>query len=337
MALVSETSENTEKAKILIIRFSSIGDVVLTTPVIRCLKEQVYGGCELHYVILKPFVSVLENNPYIDKLHILDNNTEELIEELNNEGFHYIIDLHKNIRSHLFRRRLKVLTFTIRKLNVQKWLLVNFGIDRLPNLHIVDRYFEAVEKLNVKNDGKGLDYFIPENEEINTQEKFNADANNYLVFAIGAAHEGKKLPVHRMRVLCEKINHKVILIGGEQDIENGKKVSEGLEHIINTCGDLSINQSASVMKQARLVISHDSGMMHIAAAFKKKIISIWGATVPKFGMSAYLPHPDSVIVEAEHLKFRPTSKLGNKKTKKERRTTEEIDLNRILESVNKLW
>jgi len=108
-----------DKVKILIIRFSSIGDVILTTPVIRCLKQQLHGESEIHYVVRKPFAPVLENNPYIDKLHVLDDNTKDLIEKLKEDNFHYIIDLHKNLRSNFFKRQLKQLSFTIRKLNVK--------------------------------------------------------------------------------------------------------------------------------------------------------------------------------------------------------------------------
>ena len=323
--------------KVLIIRFSSIGDVVLTTPVIRCLKKQLYGENEVHYLVKKEFATVLENNPYIDKLHVLDDNRNELLEELESEGFHYIVDLHKNIRSFYFRKRLKSLAFDFKKLNVKKWILVNFKIDLLPDIHIVDRYFEAVKALGIENDGEGLDYFIPESDLIDVSKKFHQLKNEYIAFPIGGAHEGKKLSQHKLIELCTMIDHPIILLGGKQDQAAAVEIERSCEDTINACGMLSINESASVIEQSRLVISHDSGMMHIASAFKKKIISIWGATVPKFGMYPYLPHPDSVIIEADHLKFRPTSKLGNKNSKKERRTTEEIELNRITEAIKRLW
>ena len=334
----SQCNTLSEQAKILIIRFSSIGDVVLTTPIIRCLKNQVYGGAEIHYLIRKPFAPVLENNPYIDKLHVLgDDNREELLEELKEENFHYVVDLHKNIRSLYFKSKLKVLSFSFPKLNIQKWLLVNFGINRLPDVHIVDRYFEAVKALNVKNDGEGLDYFIAGKDQFDLNSLEGYSKNEYVAFAIGGAHEGKKLPMHKMVDLCTMIKRPIILIGGKEDMENATIIAKAGDHVYSLCGKLSINQSASVLEQSRLVITHDSGMMHIASAFKKKIISIWGATVPAFGMYAYLPDPASVIIEADHLTFRPTSKLGNKKSKKEKRTTEEIDLNRIKDAVIELW
>lgn len=325
-----------DKVKVLIIRFSSIGDVVLTTPVVRCLKKQLYGESKIHYLVKKQFVPVLEGNPYIDVIHVLDNNADSIIKELIKEDFHYIIDLHKNIRSLYFRKKLKALTFTIRKLNIEKWILVNFKIDLLPELHIVDRYFEAVKALGIKNDLEGIDFFLSPTDFVDTLTEFGHEKNTFIAFAIGGAHSGKKLSSERISELCGILAFPIILVGGKEDEELGNKIAEKLAHVSSACGKLTIKQSASVIEQASLVICHDSGMMHIASAFKKKIISIWGATVPKFGMYPYLPHPDSVMIQADHLKFRPTSKLGNRNSKKERRTTDEIDLNRIKEAVEKL-
>ena len=322
--------------KILIIRFSSIGDILLTTPVVRCLKEQIYGESEIHYLVKKDFSLLLENNPYIDVIHEFDDNLNAVTEGLVKEGFHYIIDLHKNIRSQMVKRRLKGMHFTFNKLNVQKYILVNFGIDLLPDIHIVDRYFEAVRALGITNDQKGLDYFLPENASCDL-EAVGLQKEKYLVLAIGGAHEGKKLPVERLSELCALIDKPIALIGGPEDAGAGERIAGGNVATVNLCGKTSIHESAIIIRDSALVISHDSGMMHVASAFGKKIISIWGATVPKFGMYPYLPHPDSIIIEADHLKFRPTSKLGNKNTKRERRTTEEIDLKKIAEAVRKLY
>jgi heptosyltransferase-2 len=309
----------------------------LTTPVVRCLKEQLEGETEVHYLVKKEYQGLLELNPHIDVIHVYDNNLKALTAGLEKEGFHYIIDLHKNARSLMVKRRLKGIHFTFRKLNIEKWLLVNLGIDRLPDMHIVDRYFEAVKALGVVNDGKGLDYYMPGSEEINTVERFGFAKDQYLVYAIGAAHEGKRLPLHKMTQLCGMIKRPIVLIGGKEDELDGFTIASVHKNVNNQCGKTNFHGSASIIKQAALVISHDSGMMHVASAFKKKIISIWGATVPKFGMYPYLPDPNSVMIEADHLSFRPTSKLGNKNSKKEQRTTDEIDLKKIVQAVDTMW
>ena len=145
--------------KVLIIRFSSIGDIVLTTPVIRCLKNQV-EGIEIHYLAKKQFEAVLKHNPYIDKLWLLDDNLDEILSDLQKENINYIIDLHKNLRTGVVKRRLKLKSFSFNKINLEKWLRVNLKINRLPKNHIVDRYMETTAFFDVVNDNKGLDYFL---------------------------------------------------------------------------------------------------------------------------------------------------------------------------------
>jgi len=148
------------KVKILIIRLSSIGDIVLTSLIVRCLKNQVKNA-EIHFVTKKQFSHFLKSNPYIDKVHVFEDNFGELIHELIPEKFDYIIDLHHNFRSARLKRRLKARSFSVNKLNWQKMLLIRFKINRLPQKHVVDRYLETASVLQIENDGKGLDYFFP--------------------------------------------------------------------------------------------------------------------------------------------------------------------------------
>jgi len=151
--------------RILILRFSSIGDIVLTTPVMRCIKN-VHPDAHITYVTKKGFAAMLEVNPYIDKVIALDNNWTEIKTSLQTEAFDHIIDLHHNLRSKRLCRGLQGQYKAFNKLNIQKWLLVNFKINRLPSIHIVDRYMEAASNLSISNDGKGLDYFIPSSTEV---------------------------------------------------------------------------------------------------------------------------------------------------------------------------
>ncbi|HEY0897723.1 MAG TPA: glycosyltransferase family 9 protein, partial [Sphingobacteriaceae bacterium] len=130
--------------KILIIRFSSIGDIVLTTPVVRCLKTQL-PQCEIHYLTKSAFRSVLEANPYIDKLHLLEDKLKDTVKTLKAEQFDYVIDLHHNLRTLLIKSRLGIKAFSFNKLNYEKWMLVNFKRNIMPPVHIVDRYLKTVE------------------------------------------------------------------------------------------------------------------------------------------------------------------------------------------------
>ena len=256
--------------KILIIRFSSIGDIVLTTPVVRCLKTQI-DNCEIHYASKIGFRSFLEPNPNIDKVHLLADNEKEFIDSLKKESFDYIIDLHHNIRTLRIKKALGVKSFSFDKVNLKKALLVNFKIDLMPDLHIVDRYMQTVSKLGVENDNKGLDYFIPEKDIVDVaQFPFQSSFNSYV---IGGQHQTKKMPVNKMIDLCNKLNKPMVLLGGKEDEQDALQIISGVSNpklLYNQVGKINLNQSASVVQQSQTVYTHDTGMMHIAAAFKKK-------------------------------------------------------------------
>ena len=305
--------------KILIIRFSSIGDIVLTTPVVRCLKQQT--GAEIHYLTKKSFEKILLSNPYIDRVFSINKNISEIVEILKSMHYDCIIDLHKNLRTQQLKRALSTKSYAFDKLNVEKWLMVNFKINILPQKHIVDRYLATIAPLGVKNDNAGLDYFIPVEDEINIATMlphFTSNTNTpYIAFVIGAAHATKRLPVEKIIAICNKIKHPILLLGGKEDAANGDLIlSQSNSYILNLCGKLNLNQSASVVGQAHKIITHDTGLMHIAAAFRKDIISIWGNTVPEFGMYPYLPTSNgnaifkSEIFEVKDLSCRPCSKIG---------------------------
>lgn len=302
--------------KILLLRFSSIGDIVLTSPVVRCLKTQL-KPVEIHYLTKKAFASILESNPYIDKVYTFDKVEQplkEVVQALQKEQYDIVVDLHKNFRSWYVSRKLGVRTLSFQKLNLQKWLLTQFKINWMPEVHIVDRYLDTVRSLKVSNDGKGLDYTIPPADYVNLASLDpRLQAKQYLVFVIGAAHATKRLPPSKIKTICSLLKEElIVLIGGKGDAEAAKLIEKAGPQVINTCGQFNLHQSASIVDQAKLVIAHDTGFMHIAAALKRPIVSIWGNTVPKFGMYPYLPAdgPDFSIIEQPNLACRPCSKIG---------------------------
>ena len=302
--------------KILIIRLSSIGDIVLTTPVIRCVKKQVTNA-EVHYLTKYGFRAILKNNPYVDKVHLLDENLEQVITSLKKENFDYVIDLHHNLRTLKVKRALnKARSFSFNKLNVQKWLLTAFKINIMPRVHIVDRYLDTVKSLGVENDGKGLDYFIPEKDSIPDGDIPAAHSLGFIAVVIGAALNTKKLPILKLQQLCDEIQHPIILLGGPEDRADGEEIASiDPVKIYNSCGKFNLNESADLVRRSKLVITHDTGLMHIAAAFKKPVISIWGNTVPAFGMTPYYGAVSQLndIMEVHGLSCRPCSKIGYNK------------------------
>lgn len=279
---------------------------------IRCTKLQ-FPDYKIHYLTKAQFAPVLIENQYIDKIYTIKNNISEVISELKAEKYDVVIDLHKNFRSLGVRLQLGTKSYSFPKLNFEKWLLVHCKINRMPDVHIVDRYFEAVKNLGVKNDYLGLDFFIPEKDKIDLASLPSGFQDGYTGLVIGGKHKTKQLPVEKTIELCRKLHYPVIILGGKEDRDEAEKIVTASGIVtFNACGLYNLNQSASLVQQSDVVITNDTGLMHIAAAFHKKIISIWGNTVPELGMYPYLPkEPEQYsIFEVKNLPCRPCSKIG---------------------------
>lgn len=294
--------------KVLIIRFSSIGDIVLTTPVIRCVKTQL--NCELHFITKPENASILSQNPYIDKLHFLQPSLWQTISELRKESFDYIIDLHNNQRTFLIKLALGTPSSSFPKINFEKWLMTQFKINRLPEEHIVDRYFKGVKKMSIFNDGKGLDFFYDNNLP-------RLEARPYIAWAIGAKQKTKQFPAEK---IIETLNRNdfpnmpILFLGGKEDAAKGEYIiaQSPRKNEQNFAGKLSLIESAHVIAKSELLITNDTGLMHIGAALKKPIVSVWGNTIPEFGMTPYYGNTkvNNEIIEVKNLSCRPCSKLG---------------------------
>jgi len=306
--------------KILIVRFSSIGDIVLTSPVVRALHN-LPKPTEIHFITKQKYATTLIHNPFVDKLYTFEKEITEISAQLKAENYTYVIDLHSNLRS----KRLKILlgkeSHSFNKINLKKWLKVNLKYNALPDIHIVDRYLQTVSFLGVENDGLGLDYFIDETDIAyteNLRSKFN---DGYHVFVIGGTHFTKQIPKSMLIEIANASSLPIVLVGGLEDREKGEQiVEESGGTIVNTCGEYSLNQSAAIIKYSNKVLTSDTGMMHIASAFHKDILSLWGNTVPEFGMYPYLSKDEqnkNHIFEVKGLSCRPCSKIGYKECPKQ--------------------
>lgn len=316
--------------KILIIRFSSIGDVVLTTPVIRCCKQQLKNA-EIHFIVKASFKSTLEHNPNIDKLITFEKDFKEVLPQLKKENYDFVIDLHNNLRSTRLKLALGKKSSTFKKLNVKKWLAVNLkSKTALPDIHIVQRYLEAAAPLGVKDDGKGLDYFISEKDSVDLNPINQNLKNGFVALVVGGSYYTKKIPINKLIEICNNSKLPVVLMGGKEDTQIAEQVISKTKDTFNTCGKFTLNQSALVIRHSSFVITSDTGLMHIAAAFGKKIFSLWGNTIPEFGMYPYKPGEGSKILEVKDLKCRPCSKLGYSKCPKGHfKCMNEIDVTKI--------
>ncbi len=333
-------AEMNSRAKILVIRFSSIGDIVLTSPVYRILQEQLPHGAEVHLLTQKRFAFVNEANPFVNKIWAVEKSGMEVFNELKEESFDYIIDLQNSLRSRSVRKKLGVLSFHVNKKNIRKWIQINLGLWKGSVGHIVDRYLETLKSFKVNNDGKGLEYFIPSAtnaiQEILPSEFIH---QGYTVIAVGGAHEGKRWSAENWAVLSERLHEdRVVWIGGKEDEID---LTHSPLHL-NLIGKCSVHGSARVVEHAKSIICGDTGMMHIAAAFNKDAIVLWGCTNPELGMGIYRPRlqdcePLHTIYLQAKRKGRPCSKLGNHcKYGMHNKCIDVIHVNHVFDAFNKL-
>lgn len=304
------------RIKILIVRLSSIGDIVLTTPVVRAVKEQV-PGVELHYLTKKQMESVMACNPFVDKLHLYDaDNMQDSIQDLKAENFDFVVDLQGNHRSRQVVRKLHVPSSSFPKVNFRKFLNVAFKLNVLPDQHIVDRYFESVVGLDVHNDQKGLEFHIPTDGEFDEDDLPMVFEDGFVAIVLAGAHATKRIPARKVIEIGSILHKPVMLLGGKDVFETGEEIVDALgDRAYNGCGKYSLYQSCSILKQSDAVITGDTGLMHIAAAFRKPTAVLWGNTVPEFGMYPYMPGDRHLFRNFEvcPLACRPCAKLGHKK------------------------
>lgn len=315
--------------KVLVVRFSNLGDIVLATPVIRVLKSQLQHS--VHFATMETYEQVLIANPYIDQIHLLKKSLIKLIKELKSEQFDVMIDLQPSYKTRAIKVALGCPSLTLTKLTLRKWMLVNTRLNFMPSNHMVDRFIKVLEPIGGKMDSLGVDYFIPDKDEVESNWLPETHQNGFAVLALSVDYRTRQLPVKRLIELCDRINKPIVLIGDEKDQAIAGEIetffAPGSEQkeleieplnkktiIFNGCGKFSINQSASIISKANWVFTHDSGMMHVAAAFKKPIFSIWGNTVPEFG--AYPYRTQFTIFENKQLKCRPCTKTGHEKCPK---------------------
>ncbi|MCS6906117.1 MAG: glycosyltransferase family 9 protein [Bacteroidia bacterium] len=301
--------------RILVIRFSSIGDIVLTSPVLRKIKETI-NDSEIHFLVKPQFEEVIKDNLRIQKVHLLQRNILLTIEELKKYNFDYILDLQNNLKSKIISSLLGKEYSTFPKYNLQKWLMVNFKFKcKIP--HIIERYAWALKKLfpedQLKNSHLCLEYFLSDSAQKEAQSliqqmHFNYLNNSYGII-LGATYATKRwLPEHFIE-LINLYQKPVILLGGLADISVAQKITNYIKvPYLNAVGLLSLPGSAALMQHCRFVLTHDTGLMHIAAALKIPIVCLWGNTVPEFGMTPYGTLYQ--IIENKNLSCRPCSKLG---------------------------
>ncbi|MBD3748709.1 MAG: glycosyltransferase family 9 protein [Sphingobacteriales bacterium] len=286
-----------------------MGDIIYTSPVVRCLKKQLENA-EIHYLTKSNFKFLLDENPYINQLHLLKPKLSDTIKELKAEQFDYVIDLHNSLRSLLVKIQLGVKSSTYQKERFKKWLAIKWKINKIKPDHLVDRYLKTVAFLGVENDHQPIDYFLPEKTSSIENILPTHYQEPYVAFIIGATHFTKRMPNYKVVETIQNIKYPVILLGGKDVLQNAEIISaDSKKDVLNLTGQISLNDSVTVVKNAAFVVGFDTGLTHIAEAFNKRLVTIWGSTVPELlGVQPYLV--DTHYEADVDLDCRPCSKFG---------------------------
>lgn len=318
---------NNQINKILIIRLSSIGDIVLTTHLIRNLRNR-FPTAQIDYICFSKFQDILIENKRLTNLHtipkkFLKNSTKsELTNHFQNKNitnYDILIDLHKNKHSKKIRQIIlkisdvkKPKVYKINKLRLHKLSLILFKKPLRKSFQIPELYFETTKDLGLNDDGKGLEVWLPnENEYLSIRKDSANNKTLRIAVAPGAAHFTKRYPKEKfrevMRIINTKYNVQFVLLGGENDKNICNFIEKSINNTVNFCGKLSLLQTIKILNDCDLLITNDTGIMHIASARQIPTVAIFGSSVRELGFTPFR----SIYQIVEHEVWcRPCSHIG---------------------------
>lgn len=338
--------------KTLVIRFSSIGDIVLSTPLLRVLRAR-FPQSQIDYATRSEYAELVQYNANLNVTHQFDAATgftglKELKKKLRRERYDLVVDLHNSIRSGYLRSMLGVDSIVkVDKRIRERTLLVKFKKNTYRSIvPVADRYIETVKRFGIRNDGKGAELHIPDEILFGVSGKMAKMRLERFEHVIGLCpftrHATKEWPVERFVELGVKavksLDAAIMVLGGKADREKAGPMVQGLadsvgeERVLNFTGELSLLESAASMQYCDVIVSNDSGLMHIATAVQKKTVAIFGSTVEEFG---FFPQGENVVVtEKKGLYCRPCSHLGLPRCPEEHfRCMNEISVETVYEAL----
>ena len=315
--------------KTVVFRLSSIGDIVLTSPLLRVLRGAAGPKTRIDFVVKKEFAELVKFSHRLSVVHELDDSRgfpalQELKETLRAEQYDLVIDLHSSLRTIYLRNFCNTKeVLTIDKRLYERWQLVHFKRNIYgENVHVADRYIESVKDFGVSNDGKGLELFIPDEIQFGVSGKMAKlrlnEFEKVLGVCPGAKHFTKRWQKEKFAEVCGKIakeyRAKVLVFGGGEDKEDGDGIvshvnrNVSADAAVNFAGAMSLLEVAAAMEFCDVVLTNDTGLMHIACARQRKVVAVFGSTVKEFGFAPY--GTESVVIENRSLGCRPCSHIG---------------------------
>ena len=342
--------------KILILRLSSIGDIILTSSLIRSVRSKVGKNARIDFVVKKEFSELVKFNHNLSFTFEYDSTSKfsglkKLANELKNEKYDLVIDLHDNLRTKYLRNFcLAKEVVSIDKESWKRFKLIHFRKNDFVNhLHIVEKYFKSLEDFNVKYDGKGNDIYIPDEIQFSISSRFSElklnNFNKVIGICPGAKHFTKIWPTEKfekcVKILSLKYNAKILLFGGQSDLIYSQKIINNLKketdvkYLTDFTGKLSLLETAQAFEYCDLIIANDTGLMHLASAKQKPIVAIFGSTTKEFGFTPF--ETKNIIVENYNLECRPCTHIGKDKCpKKHFKCMVDISEDEVLKCVEKL-
>lgn len=335
--------------KILVIRLSSMGDILLSTPLLRQIKAR-YDKSEIDYVVKKRFADLLRFNPYINRLLEFDegdmqNDLGALRKQLKVKRYDAVLDLHNNWRSNYLRLGLNAkYTKQIHKDKLRQICLVYMKKNRYGTITSVPfRYLQVGRDLEIADDGKGLEIYWDhecENEvkDLFRKKNFDGESRSYICIAPGAGFFTKRWPVEYFQSLVKMIQQqsgdKVVIMGGTEDRYLHDIFPSG-DRVLNLSGELKLLHSAVILSRAKGLVVNDTGLMHMATAVNTPVVAIFGCTVEELGFFPF--RGKSCVVQVEKLYCRPCSHIGRKKCPENHfRCMREIQPERVCNELIKL-
>ncbi|MBN1384674.1 MAG: lipopolysaccharide heptosyltransferase II [Elusimicrobia bacterium] len=295
--------------KILIIRLSSIGDIVLATPLVRCLREK-FPEAQIDFILKKEYSEILSNNPHISNLILFDGNISGCSKKISSERYDIVIDIHRNFRSFLLTLFSKARVLRYKNNLLKRLLLVEAGVNLYNNdmVSVPKRYLKTAEGLGVPDDGKGPDFFI--DKEIDN--KFSYLPENCIGICPVAVWKTKRWPAGNFIEFGKKkaaeSDCEILIFGGKNDSEYCECIKDKIgKKARNLCG-LSLQETASAVKRCRFLLTNDTGIMHIAEALKVPVVAVFGPTVEEFG---FYPQSDKSKVISKKYLCKPCTTKGS--------------------------
>jgi heptosyltransferase-2 len=312
-------SDNSLTPNILAVRFSSIGDILLTTPLLRAIRRR-YPDARLSVLTKQAFAPLLSHNPHVDRVLTLGpgQSLGNLASEIRGADFTHRLDLHGSLRSRTLRVLAPGRWTSYPKHRIARSLLIqtkrNWYRDRRP---VAERYFSAARRLHVSPDGAPPEFFLGQEAELEAAAWLaGSDLNTRPVIAIapGAAHATKRWPLELWRALLSQIvagGLSVAIVGGTEDAGLGASLAAmGHEGVASAAGRFGLQTTGALLRRSKAVVSGDTGVMHMATAVGTPVVALFGPTVEAFGFS---PYTERASVLQTSLPCRPCTSQGTER------------------------